>query len=304
MFARHGPGGRTVRVVLVHNDRAGGASDPDDVHATLRAAGHEIVVHVDAAADVRGALSGAVDLVAVAGGDGTVRGTALQIAGSGVPLAVIPLGTANNIAASLGMDGPVGDVVRRWEHARRTPFDMGVARGPWGERRFCESAGAGLVAEGIATMDAEAPHPEEGDRYEMLGKAVRRFGEVLQELRPRRCRLKLDGGEFEGELLLVEVLNIRSVGPRLRFAPTSQLADGLFDVVVAAEAEREQLAEYLRERESGTGAIRLPMRRAACVSIAGWDVMHLDDEMLSTQSESVAVNVERSVVEMLSALPD
>ena len=119
-----------MRVALVYNQDASNAMPAADVRRAIEGEGHRVVVQLAATEDVRRALTGDLDLVAVAGGDGTMRGVALQTSGYGIPLAVIPLGTANNIAASLGWpDGEVRETVRAWRAARRTPFDLGVARG-------------------------------------------------------------------------------------------------------------------------------------------------------------------------------
>lgn len=291
-----------MRVALVLKEDLGSPGTAHAVRAALCAEGHEVVAELAAGGDLRGALSGDVELLVVAGGDGTVRSAAVQSSGTGVPLALIPLGIANNVAASLGIEGRIADVVRAWNAAQRVRVDLGVARGPWGKRFFMESAGAGLVACGIAVMDAEAPHAEETNRFEMLRKAARRFGEVLSDLRPRCCRLTVDGDEQELELLLVEVLNTRSVGPRLVLAPASRRDDGLFDVVTAGEAQRAELARHLRdlERDRETG-IHLPSRRAARVALAGWDAMHLDDRVLANRpGEAVSLSVEPAAVEILA----
>ena len=291
-----------MRVALVLKEDLGSPGMASAVHAALSAERHEVVVELTAGDDVRGALNGETELLVVAGGDGTVRSAAVQSSGTGVPLALIPLGTANNIAASLGIDGRIADVVRDWNAARRVRVDLGVASGHWGQRRFMESAGAGLVTCGIAVMDAEAPHLEETNRFEMLRKAARRFGEVLADLRPKRCLLTLDGAEQELDLLLVEVLNTRSVGPRLCLAPASRRDDGLFDVVTAGEAQRAELVRQLLDLECDRETrVHLPTRRAARVALAGWDALHLDDRVLANRpGEVVSLSVEPAAVEILA----
>src|SRR5690606_25873472 len=270
---------RGVRVALVLNENAGSAPSAGAAQRMIEAAGHRVVARLHDH-DLAGLDPGDVDLVAVAGGDGTVRGAVIAMAGVRIPLAVIPFGTANNVAATLGFSSDPEQAVRAWRRARRIPLDLGIARGSFGEHRFLESAGGGLVARGIAVMDAEAPHPEEGDRYGMLRKAQARFASVLDGLRPQPCRWSLDGEEREGELLLFEVLNSRSVGPRLALAPENRPADGAFDVVIAGEAERAELAAYLRDRAAGRRhGIRLPMQRAAHVRVQGWDDLHVDDRV-------------------------
>ena len=84
----------------------------------------------------------------MAGGDGTVAGVTRRMVGRGVPVAILPSGTANNIARSLGLlKRPFEELVRGWRDARRVKLDVGIAYGPWGQRYFVEGLGAGLFAE-------------------------------------------------------------------------------------------------------------------------------------------------------------
>ena len=64
-------------------------------------------------------------------------------------------------------------------------------------------------------------------------RALRRYKQVLAKMRPRRWSLRLDGREHEGEFLLFEVLNTRSVGPNLELGRTADPTDGLLTVVTA-----------------------------------------------------------------------
>src|SRR6187399_1154099 len=160
-------------------------------------------------------LHRAPDLVVAAGGDGTVKRVATELAGRGIPVTILPFGTANNIANSLGFEGTTHDLIAGWPTARRVSFDLGIANGPWdSDRHFVESVGCGLVADGIVVMDSEAPHDEPTPR-DMIEKALWRFRDVLAASHPRPCRLSLDRVIQEANLLLVEVLNIVSVGPGL-----------------------------------------------------------------------------------------
>ena len=86
-----------------------------------------------------------------AGGDGTVGRVALQLVDSGVPLAVIPLGTANNLARSLGFVGSPQEIIASLENGRKCAFDIGIARGPWGKQFLFEGAGGGLLADYLRT---------------------------------------------------------------------------------------------------------------------------------------------------------
>jgi diacylglycerol kinase (ATP) len=294
-----------LRLTLIYNEKAGSGVASDELRRCIRRAGHEIVRTIRP--DELGALAdkqpdrALVDseLLVAAGGDGTVQRVATEMAGRQVPLAILPLGTANNIATSLGIWGPTETLVAGWSSARRSPLDLGIATGPWGARRFIESVGGGLVSNGIIVMDGEAPHEASGPD-EMLEKALARFRVVLSGMTARRCRLVLDGEISEPDLLLCEVLNIRTVGPQLRLAPDADPADALFDVVVAEESHREVLDSYLHERIEGRPcALDLPMRRARRVGLGGWDRLHIDDTIYTGVDGLSVLSVSPASLEVL-----
>src|SRR5262245_33223083 len=123
----------SVRVTLIHNPGAGlqGTGDARRLEKLLRRFGHDVRYHSSKEKGLRRVLKKDADLVAVAGGDGTVGRVTRRMVGRGTPVAVLPSGTANNIARSLGLLGRhFEDLVQGWEEARRVKLDVGVAAGP------------------------------------------------------------------------------------------------------------------------------------------------------------------------------
>jgi diacylglycerol kinase family enzyme len=239
------------------------------------------------------------ELLVVAGGDGTVAAAARLLAGRPIPVAILPVGTANNIAKTLQGEPSNEQLAASWETAARRRFDLGWARGPWGERRFLEGVGIGLVPATIASI-YNTPL-EADDAASKLACATRRYFQVLEDLPPRRCTLELDGREMTGDFILAEVLNTRSVGPNLVIAPDADPSDGRFCVVSAEEEHRDMLAGHLQDLLQGReGRLSLPTVSAREVAIRGLVDAHVDDEIVrASLLEPITIGLEPHAVEFL-----
>ena len=99
--------------------------------------------------------------------------------------------------------------------------------------------GGGLIPAGIAAMGGQPGDGRDEDRRARLARAARKYRDALSGLRAYRWTLTLDGTRQDGELLVLEVLNIRSVGPNLVLSPDVDCSDGFFSVVTAGEEHRE-----------------------------------------------------------------
>jgi diacylglycerol kinase (ATP) len=288
-----------MKVSLFYNEDAGDGVSLYDIRELLERHGHELVHHVEKDSDVERLLDEPSELIAVAGGDGTVAAAARILAGSGVPLAIFPVGTANNIARSLGIEGPIADAIKAWDHARRRPLDLGVASGTWGKRRFLEGAGGGLIPIGIAESKNRIDRNQSSSK---VANAARTYRDVLARLTPRECTVSLDGTQVTSEVLLVEVLNIRAVGPNLVLSPDADPSDGFFSVVLASEEHREILDDYLQQRiEDRDHHLSLPAYRAQHVEIQGLCDLHIDDKIVHSPSpRRVSIRIEPAALELLS----
>ena len=291
-----------MRVALLHNPSAGDETSFEEVHRALSSEGYVLASEIEKDSDFERVRDESVEFVVVAGGDGTVRQAARALAGSRMPVAILPLGTANNIAKSLGIERGVREVVAGWKRARTVPFDLGVARGQWGESRFLESVGSGLVTAGIAAAEEHPDHGKDDTRTE-LARAVEHYAETLQNLQARRWTGLLDDEPIDGDFLLFEVLNVPSVGANLALAPAADPSDGWFDVVTAGEGERRRIVEYLETRlRGGESTLDLPTRRARRAEITGWERIHVDDELRRIAGEGkVTLEIEPGAIQLLVA---
>jgi len=269
-----------VRITLIHNPGAGRqhAGDAAKLRKFLSDAGHEVRYQSAKEDGWKGALKKPAELVVVAGGDGTVAKVTRRMVGRGVPVGVLPSGTANNIARALGLlERPFEELVRGWERPRRVKLDVGIAAGPWGERYFVESVGAGLFAGLLAS----------GSRKKLKkGKSpvesgLRRLREAAQRCEALEISAALDGRDISGRYLLLEAVNLPYVGPNLHLAHDSQPGDGQFDVVLVSEEQRGRLLYYLEHWQENRERLgMLPTRRGRRLQIE-WTgfALHIDDKL-------------------------
>src|SRR6188768_1864022 len=115
-----------MRVTLLHNRSAGSEDHAEhEIEASMQRAGHEIIDVTSNLDELLVALGERrPDLIVIAGGDGTVSRAASALAGRHVPLAILPLGTANNTARCLGVDGSMQALVAGWAGGTRRRVDL------------------------------------------------------------------------------------------------------------------------------------------------------------------------------------
>lgn len=111
-----------MRIQAVINKKAGAALGytaeklARETEAAFKASGHETEVHVVEPKDIKAAFDKALtmmpDILVVGGGDGTIRSGASRVIGTGVALAILPLGTINRLARDLNIPVEPGEALR------------------------------------------------------------------------------------------------------------------------------------------------------------------------------------------------
>jgi YegS/Rv2252/BmrU family lipid kinase len=164
-------------------------------------------------------------VVFVCGGDGTVRAGATALAGTDVPMAIVPLGTGNLLARNLNL--PLDDqteALRIGLHGATRQIDVGVVE----DKRWVVMAGLGFDA----AIMRDAP--------ELLKKTVGWPAYVVSAVRHLRgqrisLRITIDDGEpIERRARTVLVGNVGKLQGGLLLLPDAQVDDGVLDVVVLA----------------------------------------------------------------------
>jgi YegS/Rv2252/BmrU family lipid kinase len=165
---------------------------------------------------------GSLDLVVAAGGDGTVREAAAEAYRQNALLVVFPLGTANDLARTLGIPLEIASATRLLRQGYRRRIDLGRCNG----RIFCNVASVGLSAKVASRLS--------GDRKKRWGPLayVRELLDAARARRAFRVRLEMDGREVAYRAMQVGVASGETQGGGTRVSPTARIDDGVFCVYV------------------------------------------------------------------------
>jgi diacylglycerol kinase (ATP) len=277
-----------VRVTLLHNPTAGDEEhDRDHLLAALAEAGHDTVYQSTKEEGWADVLDRAADLVVAAGGDGTMDKVFRAVAGASVPVALLPLGSANNVARTLGISPEKStlELARSWQDGGRSRYDIGELRVGDSVAQFVECMGGGIFGDVLVRA---GERDEELSAEEKKGLGLDLLEAAIREAPARAWELDLDGEDLSGEFLAVEVMNVREIGPNVPLAPEADPGDGLLDVALVAAGHREGLAAYLREREPDRHipppAVRGARGRRLRVRFPEGCPLHVDDELWPERS--------------------
>ena len=211
---------------------------------------------------LRTALRLGTDAVVVAGGDGTVHLAIQELAGTGIPLGIIPAGTGNDFAATLGLQElDVAAAADTIAAGRTRVIDLARVTRVDGTTTFFGSVLASGFDSKVNDRANAMRWPRGGSRYNI---AI-----LVEFLTPRRhpyeVELVLADGTREhvaGDLVMATVGNGRTYGGGIPICPDADPADGLLDVVLVRPAGRLRLLRLLPRVYQGTHA-RSPRCRCA-----------------------------------------
>lgn len=228
---------RNGRVVLLSNPVAGrGGAALTTARAVARL--HQLGLEVEHIAGVdrahalelaHNAVASRPETFVVAGGDGGVSVALQAVAGTGVPLGVIPTGTGNDAARALGL--PLDDPIRAADIAaarRLRRFDLGhITLDDGTERYFLGVIGADYAADVIALTE----------RFPRRWASPAKFAAaaIAASARLRAYPFALhtdDGRDLSGEYHLAAVGNTRTYGAGMAVCPSADPTDGMLDLTL------------------------------------------------------------------------
>lgn len=218
----------------------------------LRARGHTVtVISGGSAAETSGLIRAAIevgtDAVAVAGGDGTVRLAAQELAGTGVALGVIPTGTGNDFAAHFGIPQldpeRAADVI---DAAATRTVDLA---------RVTRADGTSEVYTTVLASGFDSAVNDRANRMRWPRGDVRYNIALLVEfvfLKPLPFTMHVDGERIDGPFVLAAVGNTRTYGGQIPICPGARVDDALLDVTIVRPRGRLHLLRLLPTVYKGT----------------------------------------------------
>ncbi|TFV60511.1 diacylglycerol kinase [Mycobacterium sp. PS03-16] len=243
------------RVTMLTNPASGHGSAP---HAAERAVAqlHRRAVDVVAIAGtdadharrlVEGALERGMDALVVVGGDGIISLALQVLAGTDIPLGIIPAGTGNDHARAFGIPArdpeAAADVV---VDGVADTVDLGRIRGADGTDRWFGTVMAAGFDSLVTDRTNRMTWPHGRMRYNLAMVAE------LSKLRLLPFRLSFDGEVVETELTLAAFGNTRSYGGGMLICPDADPTDGLLDATMVASASRSRLIRLFPTVFKGT----------------------------------------------------
>lgn len=219
-----------MKSLLILNPHAGRPKLPgveDRVHRAFRRHGLscEIVLAEragDATVLARKAAKDGYDLVVAGGGDGTVNEVANGLAGTDVPLGILPLGSVNVLARELRIPLNPSQAIRAMAQGTVKHIDLGRAN----ERYFTLMAGFGFDAEVVANVLQPIKDWIGSSAYVLKGLAT------LARYRATDVTLEMPEETYSAKAFLVIVANVSTYTYNLKITPYASPDDGLLDICV------------------------------------------------------------------------
>lgn len=190
------------------------------------------------------------DAIFLAGGDGTVRSLALELLkledpAKRPPVHLLPLGTANNVATTLGVKEKKAFKAIN-PKARKRKVDCGRVKGFPGEDFFVEGVGMGVFPELIAKMKEKKDEDPNETPEEKLQRTLKVLLKIIKKYKAQKAKIEVDGFTIRGSFLMVEVMNTRFVGPNLELGSMARISDGYLNLILIPEEKRGELKAYVK----------------------------------------------------------
>lgn len=217
----------------------------------------------------------------VIGGDGLVHLAIQKLARSAVPLLIIPAGTGNDFARSLGLNinKPLENLSLLNE-MKSTGVDLGLVAGEY----FAQ-----ILSTGFDSLVNERANQMRFIRGRMKYNVA--IAQVLSTFKPRSYSFRVDEVHLESKAMLIAVSNGKSYGGGMMISPMSDLQDGYLDVMILGPVSRFEFLRVFPKVYSGSHINHPAVKflKAKNVAISANAVAYADGERVGELPIEVSI---------------
>ncbi len=244
--------------------------------------GGDVVVSTgpnDLTAQARRAAEDGVQRLVVAGGDGTQHFAVRGLAGTSCALAVVPLGSGNDLALSLGVSREMEEALERAVEGEIRSIDLGRVAGPEGPIHFAIYCGVGFDSEVTRVANEQV-------RF-VRGPLIYPWAvlKTLVRFSPPTLHVVHDEGEYHRRAMFATAANGPSFGGGMKIAPHAEMDDGLFDLVLVDSVPKLRLLrifpQVYRGRHLSRPEVTVVRTRSLHLSVDRPMVLYGDGEALT-----------------------
>ncbi len=249
--------------------------------------------HAGHAGDIARSETATGTCMIACGGDGTLHEVVNAVAGKGVTVGILPIGSANDFVKTHSPQNSVDLGVTRFFDVESKDVDLGsVSYGHARHRYFINSLGIGFTGRIAKSVQQSSwLKGEIGYVYALIS--------VLFGYEPLTMGIKITLEdsliELHGPVFVFSVLNGKVEGGKFRIAPHAELSDGLLDVCILKAIPKHQffgyVLKYLRGTHISDSQVLYYKAKSVEVTLDAADVMHLDGEVYDNISGSIVISV-------------
>ncbi len=250
----------------------------------------------DLPAMVQDALEDGIRMFVVCGGDGTIDVMAGALAGTPATLGIIPTGTQNNVALSLGIPADIPAAIAILRTGKRVKVDMGLAECGEIKRAFLEVCSVGLLS---------ALYPAGDDIQHGNLTRVGDFLAVLVASPPAEMHLILDGKrKIKTVCHVLLVSNMPYIGPHFQVGSPASYNDGLLDVLLFADLSKlDLLSNVVQVAAGGLEDPRIQHHHVRKVDIDSHPAMLVMADGTALGEGPLHINIQRHALAVMVGEP-
>lgn len=251
---------------------------------------------------LRAAFDG-YDAIIAAGGDGTVNEVVnglIEASGDEPtrPLGVLPIGTGNDFNDMNALPRELRESVKIISAGHTRQIDAGRVTADGNVHYFGNNCA--LAMEPVVTIENVKLTRLSGTIRYIVATVI-----ALTKLRAWQMRITWDGGEYEGPIFLLSVCNSPRTGGLFLMAPSAQVNDGLFDIVIAPEMPKPEVLTIVPRLLNGShySHRRITHNQTSQLTVESnpGTPIHADGEVIATNASKIRYDILPGKITLLSS---